>query len=371
MIVYLSIPMLMFFLWLVNIFLKIKKDTILRIGMSYLFVISSFRSTSLGADSFNYIKAFKIIGNSGTYYMEKGYVFLNRLVSMFTSNYTVLILIVNSIFFLSLSYYIKKFVDKNYWIYCLMFISLQPYIFLQTTFNIIRQCCAVSFVIIAMCFLVNSIRFKHKFTGYIMFNIMTIIGAQFHRSAYLFLAIPIIFLIKMNKNRWRFLAFVFIGFNFITFSRMISRVELLAGYTKYSNYGASILNNSAYIILVLLYLFWITSYYENLELDKWEQNFYDLYLFSIVFLLFAVSNDMVYRVYIIMAIISLPAIQIIFKNDKSSKIVLSHRLNFKRVRVFSFALCSYYFFFFIGYIFYLYINYNSIYIPYHTIFWKG
>ncbi len=368
---YLSIPIFIVFLWVISIRYGINKIAILRYGMLYLFVISTFRSISLGADSFNYIQAFRTISNRGTYYMEKGYVFLNRLVSSFTSNYSVLIFIVNCLFFLSVYYYIKHFVKEEYWVYCLIVIAFQPYIYLQTTFNIIRQCCAVSFALIGMGFFVNSVKFKHKFTGYILFDLMIIVGAQFHRSTYFLLAIPIIYIIKMNKTKWRLLALLFVGFNQVGLSRILSRIEGLVGNANYINYSASILNNPIYILLVLVYFFWITSYYDSLEIEKWERYYFNIYLFSIAFMLFAVSNDMVYRVYIILAIISLPGIQIVFQNDKSSRIVLSKKLNSSGIGIFSLGLCLYYICFFVGYILYLNMTHNSAYIPYHTIFWKG
>ena len=370
MFVYLSVPILIIILWAMGIRYNLKKDAVLRFGMIYLFIVSSFRSTNLGADASSYSNAFKVIGERGTYYMEKGYVLLNRIVATFTSNYSVLIFIVNLIFFLSLYYYIKNFVKEEYWIYCLMIVALQPYIFLQTTFNIIRQCCAVGLIVLAMNFYVNAIRFKNRFTGYILFNIITIVAAQFHRSAYFLLFIPIIFIIKMNKNRWRMIALVFMFFNFIGLSRMMTIIERLIGNTNYSNYSSSMLNNPLYLILVLAYVFWITSNYDKLQLDKWERNFYDLYIFSITFLLFAVSNDMVYRIYIVLAIISLPAIQVVIENDVSSRIVLSKRLNSNGVGSLTLVLCAYYICFFVGYILLLYKNHNSAYIPYHTLFWK-
>lgn len=370
MFVYLSIPAVIIILWIFGIRYNLKKDSILRFGMMYLFLISSLRAPDLGADATRYNRAFEVIGERGTYYMEKGYVLLNRIVASFTSNYSVLIFIINIVFFLSLYYYIKNFVKEKYWIYCLMVVAFQPYIFLQTTFNIMRQCCAVGLIVLAMNFYVNSIRFKHRFTGYILYNLIIILAAQFHRSAYFLLVIPIIFIIKMNKNRWRLLALVFISFNYIGLSRMMSRIESLTGNTNYTNYSESMLNNPLYLVLVLAFLFWITSYYDKLQLDKWERNFYDLYSFSIAFLLFAVSNDMVYRIYIVLAIISLPAIQVVIENDESTRIVISKRLNSRGVGLLTLIICAYYICFFVGYILLLYKNHNSAYIPYHTLFWK-
>lgn len=370
MFVYLSVPTVIIILWIMEIRYNLKKDAVLRFGMMYLFIISSLRATNLGADAIRYIEAFKVIGERGTYYMEKGYVLLNRIVATFTSNYSVLIFIVNMVFFLSLYYYIKNYVKEEYWMYCLMIVAFQPYIFLQTTFNIMRQCCAVGLIVLAMNFYVNAIRFKHRFTGYVLFNIITILAAQFHRSAYFLLFIPVIFMIEMNKNKWRLLALVFLGFNFIDLSRVMNRIERLTGNTSYTNYSASMLNSPIYLVLVLGFVFLITSYYDKLQLDKWERNFYDLYLFSITFLLFAVSNDMVYRIYIVLAIISLPAIQVVIENDESTRIVISKRLNSRGVGLLTLIICAYYICFFVGYILLLYKNHNSAYIPYHTLFWK-
>lgn len=371
MFVYLSIPAAIIFLWLIDAHYKIGKDIVLTAGMIYLFLTSSFRSVNLGADSVSYIRAFNIIGSTGSFYMEKGYVLLNRIVYCLTSSYSALIFVVNCFFFISVYYYIRRFVDKEYWIYCLIIIALQPYIYLQTTFNIIRQCCAVSFVISGLSCYINSVKFKHKFTGLILFCLLTLIGAQFHKSAYFLLVIPLLLLVKMNRRKWRMLAIVFLLCNLLRLTRRMTPLLAMIGYSHYSEYSSSILDNPAYLLVVLGYFFWITSSYNRIELDDWKKHFYDLYLFSIAFLLLAVSNDMFYRVYVILAIITMPAIQIIVKNDTSKRLVYKKKFDSKGVGMVSFVLCSYYVLFFVGYILYLGRKHSAAYIPYHSVFWKG
>lgn len=369
MLVYLCIPLVIIFLYFLVYRTGLQKTLFLLLSIVFLFMISSIRSKTIGADSNRYGVAFHIIETYGHYYMEKGYEWLNRIVAHFTSNFSVLIITVNILFFLPLYYYIKKHVDKNYWIYSVLIVALQPYIYLQTTFNIIRQACAISFVLIGMHFYINSVKFKHKFTGYILFNALTIIGAQFHRASYFMLAIPLVFLIKWNKVKWRVLAFVFLLLNLFDFSRLLIRLERLIGKTNYSNYSASILDNPAYVLVVFAFILWLTSSYDKIKIEQWDKRFYDLYIFSISFLIFAVSNDMVYRMYIMLAIISLPAIQTVVKNDRSVRVKTNNSNSSEgKTGLYTVILFCYYFSFWIGYILYLYYTNNSAYIPYRTFF---
>lgn len=324
------------------------------------------RNPYMGADSENYVRAFEVISQRGTYYMEKGYVWLNRLVASFTSSYTVLICIINFFFFAALYWYIKKNVDSKFWLYCIVIIGLQPYIFLQTTFNIIRQECSISLTIIGMFFYINAVKFKHKYTGFILYIIFVLLGAQFHRSTYALLLIPIIFRIKWSKNKWRLLAFVFFMLNLFRASRFLSAIERWFGHSNYSNHRATLLDNVIYIFLLVCYIFWVTSFYDDLKIDVWKKRFLDLYLFSITFLVFAISNNMVYRMYISLAILSLPGIEYIMSNDRSPKMRFSVSSK-SRVGSYSTVLTCYYIAFWCGYILYLSLSNNTAYVPYRFL----
>ena len=61
------------------------------------------------------------------------------------------------------------------------------------------------------------------------------------------------------------------------------------------------------------------SIYSELYKSKEEKVLVDLFILSLVFLIFAVQNDMLYRVYIVLAFISIPGITIICKNLKGKR----------------------------------------------------
>lgn len=58
---------------------KLSRKTFLKGSLIYLFLVSSLRDKTMGADYIPYITAFNAIRATGKYYMEPGYVCLSNL----------------------------------------------------------------------------------------------------------------------------------------------------------------------------------------------------------------------------------------------------------------------------------------------------
>lgn len=324
-----------------------KLTTFLFIGiMGMLLFISAFRAEHIGSDHLNYVNAFHHIEEYGdAYFTEKGYVLLNKLAISIGGGTTTLTFLVSFFLIFSFSFYIKKYVQPDYCLFAALIFAFQPYLFIQSSFNIMRQGCAASIVMFSVPFL-----FDKKWIKYI---IAIIVAATFHESA-----LALLFLILVRKSEFtagsfRFIAVACFIINCSGIVKLI--IGLLPLYSVYGNYEASVLNFKPYVLAILIVIFYFTSIYDELYRNKNEKFFVDLFLFGLAFMILAVQNDMLYRVYIYLAFISVPGITIICKNMKNKRFI-------------EWCFTLYYCFFYIGNVSLWYINKVYSYVPFQFFF---
>lgn len=342
--------------------LNAKREVFLVISLLFLFVISTFRNEIIGTDYKNYIVAFETISKTGTYYMEKGYVLLNVLVSHVTQKYYGIAFAVNLIFFTSFFYYIRNNVDSKYWDICLLVFLLNPYFFIQSTFNLMRQTCATGIVMIGLTSLLKKPCVKSVIT-YLLF---ILISAQFHRVSYFLVIIPVIFYFPWNKVYWLLMLLLSIIINYIGVNSFLSLFFVETNFNAgYANYEETYLNHPIFILLVSIFFIIILLRYEDCGFyRKKEKNILNLYLFSLCLLIIAVTNKMVYRVYVMFAFFSIPGVAVLFVNDESKKFGYYFR---KDSIVLRSILIAYYICFYLGYVILLSINGDVNYIPFKFV----
>ena len=320
----------------------------------------------IGADYVHYVNAFETIKFTGSYYMERGYVLLNRFVSTITNEYVGIAVAVNILLFIPLYYYITKFVDKKYWGLCVFIFATHPYMFIQSSFNAMRQGCATGIVLFGLTvFLTLSNR--RKLLSKILFLVFVLLAAQFHRIAYVMVIIPIILSINWKKYDWYVMIVLSIVANLIGIGNLGELILTQLSFNiSYLHYDSSLLNNPIYVIFVSLFILYLLYHYEDFKsLSSVSKKRFDLYMFSLCFLLFAVSNDMLYRVYIILAFCTLPCIPIVCKG-----LVITHtHIKIKNEsKIVELLYLFYYFCFYVGYVSLLAINKNAHYIPFKFFF---
>ena len=332
-----------------------------------LLFFSSFRAPHLGIDYPNYIKAIQIISETGTYYMEPGFVLLNKFILLFTSHHFGISITVNLILMIPLFFMIIKCVNHKYWPLCVMVFLLNPYMFLQSTFNIMRQCCATGLIISAVLLLRNK-RLWMKLLGVALI----IIAAQFHRMAYIMLILVPAMLIGWKKKHWVFIATAAFLVNMCNID-LFSLAFRVVGHW-YAEYEASLLNIGIYVIFIYFFILGICHYYDDLCTDRRSKTFVDLYLFSLCFLLVALPNDIAYRVYIMLAFTAIPAVPVLWRklgNLRATELPVIGTLKvwgklpiLTRFPVLKVGYVTYYLGLFVCYIFYLWLTNNQYYIPY-------
>lgn len=316
-----------------------------------LLFISTFRADHIGADHERYVLLFQDVGKTGTLYFAKngeiGYVLLNKIAHFFSNEGYCLNFFVTIIFLTGCYIYIKRCIDPSYWSMAVLVIVLHPYLYIQSTFNAMRQCCAMGIVMIAGCLLQQ----KRKF----WFVVLCIVAATFHKSAIVMLLLLVIYNIPWNKMLHQIIAVSMLVINFLQTEKLIAYIASWLNYDMYSSYEASVLDNKVYTLFIGAVLLILLYKYDKLYVNAEEKLFVDIYLLSMSFLLFAVTNDMLYRIYMYMALLSLPGITIISKN--ASRFVAP-------AAIVRYLYVAYYACFYIGYIGLLWFNQNEHYVPF-------
>lgn len=316
-----------------------------------LLFISTFRADRIGADHEKYVALFRSIESAGTLYFaqngEIGYVFLNKIAHFISENSYSLNFVVTFLLLFGYYVYIKNFVEPSYWWMALMVFVLHPYLYIQSSFNAMRQCCAMGIVMFATYFL-------HK-EKKLRFVILCVAAGTFHKSALAMILLLVIYFIPWNKMLHQLIAVVMFMINILPTEKLMALIASVLKYDVYSSYEASILNNKAYTLFIAVVIMVLLSKYDKLYTIPKEKLCVDIYLLSMSFLLFAVKNDMLYRVYMYLALLSVPGITVICKNA------------FRFVRpstLVKYLYVGYYACFYIGYIGLLVINQNEHYVPF-------
>lgn len=340
------------------------KIAFLKLSLLYLFIISSFRHQTIGTDYIVYVQIFRYVIQGEGSWVERGYTLLNRLVGMVTHHYVGLAVAVNTFLFVPLYFYIRNNVHPRYWGLCVFIFAANPYMFVQSTFNVLRQTCATGILLIGMNALLNRNRKKLHVLFYFF---MVLIAAQFHKISYTFVLVPLLLSIKWQKAYWYVLTVVAIALNFVGVRALAAIAVRVFGFgSDYISYESSMLNNPIYVMFVTVVIFFLLSHYEAYAAEgKETKRIIDLYLFSLCFLIMALPNDSFYRVYMMLAFCALPGVPAVCASTRpgSSRIRIKHEEYYvEKLYVF------YYLFFYVGYVALLAIKQNTAYVPFRFFF---
>ena len=310
-----------------------------------LLFVSTFRSYNMGPDYNGYVYACLHDYN----WPEKGFALIIKAVHyIFGKNYWGLALLVNIFYLVPIYFILIKYIRSNYIVLILSIFVLNPYLFIQSTFNVIRQGMACGLLIGAFYF------FKNK--RYILFVGAIVLSATIHDICrYFWLFLVIVLLFKWNEIKLFYVAtfclLVNLGLRDLTIlSKFLSKNR----FDSYLSWGDSLFNFVGFSFVIYALLIILLSEYRKLYTCQDEKKWVDLYILSLCFLMIAVKNDIVYRMYMMLAYISLPSIGIIFKNLKNN--------GSKFIQILTVAYPTYYF---IMYVLFLYSVRNNLhYIPF-------
>ena len=249
-----------------------------------LILFSALRSVDVGQDTSVYVERFKIISESSWKQLvdlkdvvdfEIGYIIFNKVISIISANEHIFLLIVSSIIIVSTSLYVYRKSDIV-WLSLFLFVALG---FFGETMNIMRQ-------MIAIAILLPSIKFIEE-RNIFKFTILVAIASLFHLTAFSFLIIYPMSLIKINKKYYIGIV-VSIALLYVYADAIIFWSMKLLGYQDYLvNIGEG---SGLGMISMLIFFLVLGLYYRqnlsNSELSDTNIKSYDVYINILVVAIF-------------------------------------------------------------------------------------
>lgn len=334
------------------------RDSYVKLVFLVLYFVSSLRADIIGSDHQVYVNIFYSISRSGFAYdygYEKGYVLLNMLANFFSNHYVALSFVINFLIFTSVYCYINKFVESRYKDVAVLIFFLNPYLYIQSTFNILRQGCATAVLLFAMHYLCEK--------KWIQYMFLVLVAAQFHKASYVFLLLVVFRIIKWKRSYFIILSTVAFIMNMVLDNDAFLRyIADILGYSGYVGFGKSMFDFKLYAFFIYGIVIFFSLHYEQLYVNQEEKFFIDLYLASLSMLPVFVKNDAAYRIYIILVFLSIPAVSFICKN-------FNHEMKRKQYIVIRLSYFMYYVAFFSAFFMKLMYDDDSFYIPF-KFFWQ-
>lgn len=168
------------------------KRLFLIINIIPIILITGFRSINNGRDTYMYVTIYNTIKDTDWNLIfdvipriDKGYLLLNKLISLLDLDYTGFFLIISFITYTGIALFFYKY-STNIWLTLYLFIT-NLYIF--DPFNIVRQMLALSIILISFDLLLKR--------NYKIFAIIVIFASFIHLSAILFL---LLLFLKFNSD---------------------------------------------------------------------------------------------------------------------------------------------------------------------------
>ena len=271
-----------------------KKKILLLLPFLYLLLLAAFRHKSMGTDYEEYIYWFKTYLETKEMRYNVGWKAVTILATFISNNYYALGL-VTSLLILSIVFYvISTQKGSRYWYLSFIVYIFNPYLYIQSNFNIMRQ--GASMVIVLLAFYLLS---KNKTWRSIL---LIVFAATFHTSAVFMLILPIIKKIKFTKRILLFLGTCSLILSLILKdSSLIMSLGSILGYDKYAFYEDTMFNFAVYKFFIYAVIFLLCYYYDRV-FDSGKKKFYgNVFILSLCFLELVLVNDIAYRVYLYFA----------------------------------------------------------------------
>ena len=286
-----------------------------------LFLVSAFRTSSVGADTKIYLDYYEIIRNNTLFYslnnltfLESGYIIFNKLVSIFTTNFNS-ITFFNSLLVLFSLYKLIKNQSKDALLSIFLFITFGFY---QSTFNIARSCFAVFVGYEA----IDKFDNNKKIKGILLF----ILAFLFHKSSIILLLIPILSKFKFKKKYIKYyVLLIIILFYGLEFLMPILNTLIQNDYSYYLARKNEGVVEKIFLLIVHLGLFIPCSFLikDKNNYVKNNKRYYIFILLETLFYLFSIKYTLFLRVAYIFAmynIVSIPNIITDLPKQKKSTV---------------------------------------------------
>lgn len=236
-----SIPIYALFLYLVDVDCRKKNRVLCGLVGLQLFLTAALRATTVGGDLENYIPAFLTISEIPwselwMFPWEYGYVLLNKILSLVSSNERVLLVGIGLLVTLGYVRFIRVY-SKTVWLSLFLLVALGYYI---SSLSMLRQSLAI------VC-LLNSIQYVES-RNFKKFALWVSVAVFFHYTA-------IAFFLLYPLSRFRisigyFVCLLIFAFLFSVFAGKFVLLQLIEKY--YSIYEGNVVSGEGYNMLLLL-----------------------------------------------------------------------------------------------------------------------
>lgn len=245
---------------------KLKKSKILLLlSFAILFILLAYRSVTVGTDTINYNIQFNVIKSFGFLNIEPLWLYLNKFAIALGGNFQLVLVFASLLTLLPVFYVVNKKSPLPF-LSIFLYLSLYYYFF---SFNIMRQCIAMSFGLLSIMFFNDNKIKKSLF--------FLLIAVLFHYSAIVLIPgiIMIKFLSKLKALQLSLLQLftLFIG---VFFSTSIVSVSTKYFYSNYNIEESLNFLGNFIVILALNILFYI--------LGRLNKNKNQWYYFCLIFL---------------------------------------------------------------------------------------
>ncbi|NMA84102.1 MAG: EpsG family protein [Epulopiscium sp.] len=224
---------------------RMKRNTYFILTFGMFTFLSALRSSHVGNDTSAYIRIFNDITMTGdisrySWRYEFGYLYLNKLLSILSSNSQIIIIVTSILIMLGFARFIYKY-SNNLWLSVYLFFTLG---YFGMSMNTIR----LNIAIVILLFSYDFIKKKNLFK----FIITVFIASMFHRTAIIFL---IAWLIVKFKFTYKTISVAIVGSVgiYLLFPRILQTI--LQFFPTYKYYlGSSYLDGNTRLASVMNFL---------------------------------------------------------------------------------------------------------------------
>ena len=214
----------------------------------WLFMLGALKGEGVGADYYSYKSFFEIFSRAEWFSsyadVERGYILLNKIISIFTNNYQWLLAVCSFLSIIGVIHFIKRnasFPIISIWLY----ISMGFY---QSTFTRLRQAIAISIVLIAYKYAQEK-----KFWKFIF---LIILASLFHRTALIAVLIYLFLHEKrISKQKNSRLSLFFPHTQSVTSLFSAPLIRSMVSYLGYSRYADLKPGSGGSLLLVYFLVF--------------------------------------------------------------------------------------------------------------------
>lgn len=264
---------------------KTKRDILVVICASGLFLIASLRNIEVGKDISNYMNHFIINKNadwiSVLLYKEPAFSVLNKIIGTVTDNYQIFIAITSALILIGPTKVIYKY-SKNPVMSYILYITMTFFAF---SLSGLRQALAISIL------LWNYDALLEK--KFIKFICGIILAVLFHKSVIIFLLIYFISRIEIKP-------IIFIFYTIVFLILFIFKAPILSFFVNniFEQYSYTLSSSNSYIYMLTMFcvlVFGLINYKAVIEINKDALILYNMIIISVFIQLFGMESSNIVR----------------------------------------------------------------------------